>query len=93
MFARVATIQFQGNLDQAAANTEKYITALKASPGFKSAFWLVDRRTRKGMNITFWESLELMREAEEAHGWSSSGASQAAGSQGSLERYEVIAEA
>jgi hypothetical protein len=35
----------------------------------------------------------VMRAAEQTHGWSSTGTSQAAGSQGTLDRYEVIAEA
>ena len=92
MFARVNT--FSGppdEIDAAVANIRNHvIPAAKQIPGFAGMVSLVDRETGKSIGITLWQSLEALRQSEEAASRIRNQASQTDGSTiVSVERYEV----
>ena len=60
IFARITTIQIKSNtLDETEKiYRESVIPAAKSQKGYQRTYLLTDRKTGKGMAITFWDSEE-----------------------------------
>jgi heme-degrading monooxygenase HmoA len=60
MFARVTSAEiFKEKIDQFIEIYEEYVVpAAKKQKGFRGVHLLVDRKTGKGMSITYWENEE-----------------------------------
>jgi heme-degrading monooxygenase HmoA len=73
---------------------EEIVPAVKKMAGSKGAYWLGDRSTGKGITITLWESEEALKAGEEqAKQLRSDAAKKLELKIGSIDRYEVLAQA
>ena len=90
MHARVSTYQFTPDVIDKAA--EQFDTAMnELDPSMKGAALLVDRKSGKGLTITYWESEETLTSSRQQADRVRSAAAQAAGgSIESVEEYEVL---
>ncbi len=96
MFARVTTAQGPPDrFDEATRMIqEKVIPAVRQMSGFKSAYWMADRRTGKSLAVALWESEETMPASGAAVEQRRKDAAQAEGATvQNVESYEVIAQA
>ncbi len=92
MFARVWTFTGTSDeLDEAIRQVrENVLPRTEQLDGFKGAYFLVDRQNGKSLNVTLWESEEVMRASEEAVNSLRSELADALGTQMvGVERYEV----
>ncbi|WP_329382783.1 YdhR family protein [Streptomyces sp. NBC_01351] len=67
MFARLSTYQgsplpAEGDL---AANSEAIVEQIRDAPGFRGAYYLVDRASGKAKSLTLWEDEESMLASED----------------------------
>ena len=60
MFARITIVQMKEGKADEAINIYKdnVVPAAKSQKGYKGAYLLTDRDTRKGMSITIWDTEE-----------------------------------
>ena len=96
MHARVTRFKSEpARIDEAIRTIkENVIPNAKKIAGFKSGYWLVDRKTGVGFSVTLFESEAALQSSEEAakklrEQATSTGAGQITG----VERYEVFAQA
>ena len=68
MHARVTMLEIRPDKWEAMAEDRGLSEQLEMKQGFKGAYFLQDRETRKAINITLWETEEDMK-ATEASGW------------------------
>ncbi len=92
MFARVTTLQgTPEKIEEAIRNfREQALPAGRNMKGFQGGYFLVDRKTGKGMSVALWDTENDMRASEEAADRLRAQIASAAGAQiVSVERYEV----
>jgi heme-degrading monooxygenase HmoA len=71
---------------------EKSIPAAQQMPGFKGAYWLRDRRTGKGVNVSLWENERSLDASRQQASQIRTQGTQALGLKVvSVEEFEVIA--
>jgi heme-degrading monooxygenase HmoA len=70
MYARVMTVQLQPGKTEEAVQIyrDSTVPSAKQLQGFKSALFLTDAATGKGISITMWET-EADMKASETSGW------------------------
>ena len=92
MFARIGT--WQGSDEELnrwiARSREQVKPTIGQDPGLKAAYWLVDRRTGKGLIVTLWESEAAMDASEQARQRRQAAMGIATGAVVTTDRYEVI---
>jgi hypothetical protein len=69
MFARVTSAQASPEEMQKSLGylKEQAIPALEAQAGFKRLYFLLDRKTGKGLSVAFWETEGNLRASEAAY--------------------------
>ena len=73
---------------------EQIIPKAKSLAGFKTGYWLINRKTGNGLTVTFWESEEAERASQSDAAKVREQAQKALGLQVvSVEAYEVIGQA
>jgi heme-degrading monooxygenase HmoA len=94
MHARHSTLQLDtSRVDDAISRIEQEIVPeLEQASGFKGFTAMVDRQSGKIVGVSFWESEEAMREAEELGQSARQRAGEAGGATGEpqVERFEVM---
>ncbi len=95
MHARVT--KFEGSPDQAETfikyTKESIIPAAKKLSGFKGGYWLLDRKSGKGLSVTLFESEAALKASEDTAAQMRTQATQSVGAKiTGVDRYEVVAE-
>ncbi len=67
MIARIGTFEGDQHASPRGVRTveERILPILRSAPGFMSAHWLVDRERGRSLSVSFWESEEAARRAED----------------------------
>jgi len=96
MFARVTTVEGDPDTLEAGVKLiqETVIPTARELPGFQGGYWLADRDAGKMLGITLWASKDELDASEETANRLRTDTTQEAGSTiGSVERFEVVAQA